>query len=372
MERLTEIFNTNVFYHVYLIKNENDRDWFMWSDKLPSVFSYLRSNLPVSEYVQVEKYLTEKATLISDLFHPVYGYDENGEHHLILDNEEKNIPAYPYMSEVLKYVDNIMWKTINETGEPFLHTVENDSYVVLRKYITDRTKVSVPGKFDIIETGAFNLSPGIEELIFEEGIKTIYTPTKHKDKLKRISLPSTVQFIELYAFQKYHALEDVIFNGDSIRFSYLTFEETPWLSNYLEDHQNRLCVESGCAFYYEGIDDKLIIPDGVKYIGDFAIASCEIKELVLPDSLEQIGIYAFRGCEHLEKLIIPNNVKLIGAGIFNGCPNLREFYLPEGAEMIAISESFIGSPNVTVYGYKNNRSMQYIHNELGVPCVFLD
>lgn len=186
MERLTEIFNTNVFYHVYLIKNENDRDWFMWSDKLPSVFSYLRSNLPVSEYVQVEKYLTEKATLISDLFHPVYGYDENGEHHLILDNEEKNIPAYPYMSEVLKYVDNIMWKTINETGEPFLHTVENDSYVVLRKYITDRTKVSVPGKFDIIETGAFNLSPGIEELIFEEGIKTIYTPTKHKDKLKRI------------------------------------------------------------------------------------------------------------------------------------------------------------------------------------------
>ncbi|MBQ3587997.1 MAG: leucine-rich repeat domain-containing protein [Oscillospiraceae bacterium] len=131
-------------------------------------------------------------------------------------------------------------------------------------------------------------------------------------------------------------------------------------------------MESGCAFYYEGIDDKLIIPDGVKYIGDFAISSCEIKELVLPDSLEQIGIYAFRDCEHLEKLIIPNNVKLIGAGIFNGCPNLREFYLPEGAEMMAISESFIGSPNVTVYGYKNNRSMQYIHNELGVPCVFLD
>lgn len=372
MERLIEIFNGNIFYHVYLIKNEKDSDWFIWNDKLSGVFSYLRNNLPVSEYVQVEKYLTEKATLISDLFHPVYGYDENGEHHLLLDNEEKNIPAYPYMSEVLEYVDNIMWKTINEAGSPFIHTVEHNGDVFLRKYITSETKVSVSGTIDIIETGAFSLSPNIEELIFEEGIKTIYTPTKHQDKLKKISLPSTVQFIELYAFQKYHALEEVIFNGGSINFSWLTFEETPWLSNYLDKHQNQLCVECECAFYYEGSDEKLIIPEGVKYIGDFAIASCEIKEVALPDSLELIGISAFSYCENLEKLIIPSNVKFIGAGVFSDCPNLREFYLPADTEMIAVSESFLGSPNVTVYGYKNNRSMQYIYNKLGVPCVFLD
>ena len=52
-------------------------------------------------------------------------------------------------------------------------------------------------------------------------------------------------------------------------------------------------------------------------------AILEYREIILPDSLKFIGDWAFYGCTRLTEVIIPANVTMI-AGAFYDCCNLKE------------------------------------------------
>ena len=82
--------------------------------------------------------------------------------------------------------------------------------------------------------------------------------------------------------------------------------------------------------YYEGdrltlIEDvkgvsKIIIPDSVTEIGDYAFADCySLKSITVPDSVTEIGKEAFLNCESLESIIVPNSVTEIGKEAFRFC-----------------------------------------------------
>ena len=61
------------------------------------------------------------------------------------------------------------------------------------------------------------------------------------------------------------------------------------------------------------IEDKVIVPEGIKVIGERAfITEYEVREIQLPASLEEIGDYAFFELNELKNLVIPKNVKKIG------------------------------------------------------------
>lgn len=66
--------------------------------------------------------------------------------------------------------------------------------------------------------------------------------------------------------------------------------------------------DNPCMFinYYDV--EKVIIPDSVKKIGNFAFANFHIREIELPAGLEVIGNHAFEG-SMLTKITIPNGVK---------------------------------------------------------------
>jgi hypothetical protein len=76
-------------------------------------------------------------------------------------------------------------------------------------------------------------------------------------------------------------------------------------------------------------------------------------------SLDSIGDLAFGDCLALEEIIIPNGVKRIGDGIFHGCRNLNFVFLPD--TLTNISPDFVvgihKSHNLTVicndYSYAN-------------------
>ena len=63
---------------------------------------------------------------------------------------------------------------------------------------------------------------------------------------------------------------------------------------------------------------KIILPQSLKKIGDYAFSKCrELKEILLPDELEEIGNYAFYECNNLEYVRLPRTLKKIGKQAFN-------------------------------------------------------
>ena len=87
---------------------------------------------------------------------------------------------------------------------------------------------------------------------------------------------------------------------------------------------------AGCSSLKE-----VTIRDGVKSIGGLAFGGCSsLKEIKMPDSLTDIGEVAFSGCTSLEKVTIPKGVKSIGMEAFSRCISLKEVTICEGVKSI--------------------------------------
>lgn len=77
--------------------------------------------------------------------------------------------------------------------------------------------------------------------------------------------------------------------------------------------------------FHLGLEMELVIPDGVKSIGENAFRFCTFKgSLFIPDNVESIGDYAFFGCDGFDgPLVIGNGVKTIGEKAFYSCGGFK-------------------------------------------------
>ena len=67
---------------------------------------------------------------------------------------------------------------------------------------------------------------------------------------------------------------------------------------------------------------KIVLPEGVEEICDYAFDDCTaLEEVICPKSLKKIGKEAFSGCHNLRKIEYGPDVK-VDATAFNGCYNL--------------------------------------------------
>ena len=106
----------------------------------------------------------------------------------------------------------------------------------------------------------------------------------------------------------------------------------------------------GVLTKYLGDDTNVVIPDGVREIGESAfvdmkgvermIMECEdydapaMKTLVIPDSVEKIGSYAFAYCLNLTGVEMPDSIRVIGDRAFEGCESLEKIRLSAGLTAI--------------------------------------
>ena len=69
---------------------------------------------------------------------------------------------------------------------------------------------------------------------------------------------------------------------------------------------------------------KVIIPDSVTSIGDWAFWRCTgLTSIIIPDSVKSIGGCAFYGCTSLTSVTIPDSVTSIGICAFDECTGLK-------------------------------------------------
>lgn len=127
--------------------------------------------------------------------------------------------------------------------------------------------------------------------------------------VRHIKMPDPMPKIEDGTFLDRINLGDgdgfVIFDG--ILYAYVGIDEEYW------DEDDFLFDESM-------VDDRIIIPEGVREIGYCAFAGWnEITSVELPDTVKKIGVGAFRGCTSLTRINL-DCVEEIGEDAFLHCP----------------------------------------------------
>lgn len=187
---------------------------------------------------------------------------------------------------------------------------------------------------------------GITRLVVEEGITGLgsicfgYIP-----KLKKVSLPDSLQTVANQVFQGCDSLEEITlpknlqhidraassFSGENLKAIYVHPENTRFYSD------NGVLIDraAGAVLCYPmgKTDAEYTVPDGIREIGYGAFWHCLAKSIVLPEGLKIIGDSAFFGAD-FSSMVIPGTVTAIGEGAFENCDALTEITIPESVKKI--------------------------------------
>ena len=154
---------------------------------------------------------------------------------------------------------------------------------------------------NLINATSLTISSGIREIGKEAfiGCKNINT----------VSIPSTVTLIGSGAF------------SDSSSLSKAEFGSIASLCNIYFASATANPLRNAMHLYIDGKEVKdLVIPEGVKRIGDYTFYNCSsLRSVSLPGSVTSIGNYAFFNCTDMGNPTIPESVTVIGNYAFGRC-----------------------------------------------------
>lgn len=140
-------------------------------------------------------------------------------------------------------------------------------------------------------------------------------------------------------------------------------------------------IKDGVLVSYEGVLEKVIIPNSVTSIGEEAFAGNEsLESVVIPTSVTSIGKCAFEGCSALKSITVPSSVIFIGPGAFYECSSLKSATIRgritsiEGSlfEKCSSLESFVIPDTVTSIGmlaFSNCSSLKSVIIPDGVVSI---
>mgnify|MGYP004675622569 CR=1 FL=1 len=179
---------------------------------------------------------------------------------------------------------------------------ELDNVVRIRGIKKDRAEVIIPGlihgKPVEVEQEAFRGNKKLEKVVFSEGVASIGGG----------------------AFSGCTQLREVVFSKTIREVGTGSFVKTPWMTAHGD-----LFIFNDVLISYTGNESKVVIPEGVTKIGDFAFSSInwdwaskqELKSVIMPDSVTYIGNSAFWDCHNLTDIRFPDHEIEFGRNPFD-------------------------------------------------------
>jgi hypothetical protein len=103
------------------------------------------------------------------------------------------------------------------------------------------------------------------------------------------------------------------------------------------------------AFWSKGSLTGVIIPNSVRFIGNYAFSQCtSLTNIIIPDSVTYLGDAAFSFCLNLANVTIGRGITQIGHGwpgafgTFQGCASLTRVTIPDNVTNIANGPIHLG------------------------------
>lgn len=160
---------------------------------------------------------------------------------------------------------------------------------------------------------------------------------KYRGTNKEVTIPENVTEIYEFAFTDKRGLERLIFDLEEY--------DAPALEKLVIPEGARKIGAYALAYCMNLVE--ITIPDSVAVIEEHAFEGCEaLKKVTLPKALTEIAEYTFFLCDGLESVVLPEGLEKIGPGAFDSCMKLKQAIIPETVTRIG-KEAFINCRNLT-------------------------
>ena len=222
------------------------------------------------------------------------------------------------------------------------------------------------------------------EITLCEGVTGIYTFFA-KTNIEKITLPSTVEYIEEKAFLNCANLKTVVIEGDVIiaqnafdgcaSLEYEIYKGGKYMGNTLmgiQEGATVLEVKDGCESIPEHLLEnnetvtKVILPASVTSIGYAAFQNSAIEEIVISGKEFYFAARAFAYCSNLKTVTMPESTRYIGSYCFEDCVSLESIdlsglFTPMTDAVVLDSCVFSGCTSLETVVMSENISKLYTH-----------
>ncbi len=206
----------------------------------------------------------------------------------------------------------------------------------------EETLYSVPDTVTSIGDEAFTQGLGsdycysLQNVTLPDGIESIgHRAFMNCYKLETIVISDSLASVESEAFRECYNLNDVYYMGSLTQWNAIEIDdyENGYLLNatlHTDYDPNAPVVE--VLFEYSVLDENAKTAEITEYLGSDS-------EVVIPSTIDgyqitEIGRSSFALNETITSVVIPEGVKTIGDGAFAHCTNLAEITLPDSIERI--------------------------------------
>lgn len=200
-------------------------------------------------------------------------------------------------------------------------------------------QLSLPKSVESIEVEAFKNCKGLEEVTLNEGLKAIDNFAFYNcSELKSVTIPSTVRSIGESAFYNCSSLETVDVLSKNVILGNYVFDNTKWYNTqpYGLVYTGTVLYDYKGNAYYE--NQTIEIKNGTTAIAPNVFKNFNgIKKINIPNSVNFIGSTAFAGCTSLQLTKLPSGLKYIGESAFSNCKNITVTSIP--GKVTTIKES---------------------------------
>lgn len=240
-------------------------------------------------------------------------------------------------------------------------------------FCSNLLSITIPNSITTIGDNAFQNCSGLTSIDMPSTITSIGIGAfMGCTGLTEVIIPNSVISIESNAFQYCSNLTSIEIPNSISAMGLMVFDETPWYTNYYNNHPDGIVYLGSVAYTYKGAIPSgtliikngtlgiaawafhnrseltsISIPKSVKNIGGGAFGNCNgLTNIVLPDSLKAIVGSAFMGCTGLTKVEFPRFLEYIGLNAFEACKNIRSFIF-SGSIINIDMQAFSGCSSLT-------------------------
>ena len=292
---------------------------------------YVKYDKPVAEVFTLTGYFIDKAYYILDSSDRDLGTQPATPE----ERKENKFPAGDSFSLAMFPSEAVTLVTRGEFYFP------NDIEIVFESSNENIVKVDANGKITAVAEGYASISVQV----MMDGKTTYYS--------KSISITVKDPYITTGpSLTHYYGNGGTVTIPDTLAITEIgayAFSNSDYVAKDENDVINEFDPElTKITYLGESDAEVVIIPEGVKTIGQFAFAGLgKLKKVVLPSTLEKIDYGAFANCTSLEQVVGIENVKFINQSAFENC-NLQG------------TLNFGSATAIANYAFKDNRNLKEV------------